>query len=546
LQRLAKLIMLPQTICRERKMRRRSFLRAAAGGAAAASLPRFSIAQPANARVLRFVPQANLTLLDPIFTTAAVTANHAWMVYDTLFGVNAAQQAKPQMAEGYTVSDDGRTWLIKLREGLKWHDGEPVRAQDCAPSLARWSARDTFGQSVAKAVDAWGAADDRTIRITLKKPFPLLIAALAAPNGNAFMMPERLASTDPFKAITEAVGSGPFRFLKDEFVAGSSAAWEKFDGYVPRQEPPEWTSGGKVANFQRIEWKIIPDAATASAALQSGEVDWYEQAQTDLVPLLRRNSDIVIAPSNPQGYIGGLRFNHLHPPFNDVRLRRAVLAAVNQEDYMRAVMGDDRSSWRICRSQYPCGTTYGTEVDLPVQKGDLETAKKMIKEAAYDGQKAVIINPTDFPTIGPLGDITYDMLKKIGINADLQSTDWGSVVQRRATKEPVEKGGWSVFHTWFTGGFILNPVVTAPFRGQGATAWFGWYGNPKIEQLTQEWLDAEDDDGRKKIAAAIQLENYAQVPTVTLGQFQIPTAYRKSLAGKLEATGPMFWNVRRA
>jgi peptide/nickel transport system substrate-binding protein len=545
LQRLAKLIMLPQTICRERKMRRRSFLRAAAGGAAAASLPRFSIAQPANARVLRFVPQANLTLLDPIFTTAAVTANHAWMVYDTLFGVNAAQQAKPQMAEGYTVSDDGRTWLIKLREGLKWHDGEPVRAQDCAPSLARWSARDTFGQSVAKAVDAWGAADDRTIRITLKKPFPLLIAALAAPNGNAFMMPERLASTDPFKAITEAVGSGPFRFLKDEFVAGSSAAWEKFDGYVPRQEPPEWTSGGKVANFQRIEWKIIPDAATASAALQSGEVDWYEQAQTDLVPLLRRNSDIIIAPSNPQGYIGGLRFNHLHPPFNDVRLRRAVLAAVNQEDYMRAVMGDDRSSWRICRSQYPCGTTYGTEVDLPVQKGDLETAKKMIKEAAYDGQKAVIINPTDFPTIGPLGDITYDMLKKIGINADLQSTDWGSVVQRRATKEPVEKGGWSVFHTWFTGGFILNPVVTAPFRGQGATAWFGWYGNPKIEQLTQEWLDAEDDDGRKKIAAAIQLENYAQVPTVTLGQFQIPTAYRKSLAGKLEATGPMFWNVRR-
>ncbi len=359
------------------------------------------------------------------------------------------------------------------------------------------------------------------------------------------MMPERLAKTDPFKAITEVVGSGPFRFLKDEFVAGSSAAWEKFDGYVPRQEPAEWTSGGKVANFQRIEWKIIPDAATASAALQNGEVDWYEQAQADLVPLLQRNSDIVVAPSNPQGYIGGMRFNHLHPPFNDVRLRRAVLVAVNQEDYMRAIMGDDRSAWRVCRSQYPCGTTYGTEVDLPVQKGDLETAKKMIQEAGYNGQKAVIINPTDFATIGPLGDITYDMFKKIGINAELQATDWGSVVQRRATKEPVEKGGWSVFHTWFTGGFILNPVVTAPFRGQGAIGWFGWYDNPKIEQMTQEWLDAKDEDGRKKIAAAIQLENYSQVPTITLGQFQIPTAYRKSLAGKLEYTGPLFWNVKR-
>lgn len=525
-------------------MDRRSFLRAGAAGVAAASLPRFAIAQPANTRVLRFVPQANLTVLDPIITTAAVTINHGWLTYDTLFGVNAAQQAKPQMAEGYTVSDDGRTYLIKLRDGLKWHDGEPVRAQDCAPSLARWAARDTFGQTLAKSVDTWGVADDKTIKITLKRPFPLLIDAIAI--QPSFMMPERLAKTDPFKAVTEVVGSGPFRFLKDQFVAGSSAVWEKFAGYMPRQEKPEWTSGGKVAYFDRIEWKIIPDASTASAALQNGEVDWYEQAQVDLVPLLRRNGDIVLAPSNPQGYIGGMRFNMLQPPFNDVRLRRAVLAAVNQKDYMRAIMGDDQSDWQVCKSQYPCGTMYGTQVNLPVQNGDIEAAKKMIKEASYNGQKAVIINPTDFPTIGPFGDITYDMFKKIGINAELADTDWGTVVQRRASKEPVDKGGWSVFHTWFTGAFILNPVVTAPFRAQGAAGWFGWYDNPKIEQMTQEWLDAKDDDARKKIAAAIQLENYSQVPTITLGQFQIPTAYRKSLTGKLEYSGPLFWNIRRA
>jgi peptide/nickel transport system substrate-binding protein len=542
-----KLDMLSSTTNRGRTMRRRSFLKAGMTGAVAASLPRFAIGQPANANVLRFVPQANLTLLDPIITTAAVTANHAWMVWDTLFGVNAAQQAKPQMAEGYTISDDGRTYLIRLRDGLKWHDGEPVRARDCAASLARWAMRDTFGQTIAKVVDAWGAADDRTIKVTLKQPFPLLIDAIAKPDAQiAFMMPERLAKTDPYQTITEIVGSGPFRFAKDEFVAGSSAAWEKFDGYMPRQETPDWTTGGKIANFQRIEWKIIPDAATASAALQSGEVDWYEQVQADLVPLLRRNGTIAIAASNPQGYIGGLRFNHLHPPFNDVRLRRAVLTAVNQEDYMGAITGNDPSAWQICRSQFPCGTTYGSPVDLPVQKGDLGSAKAMIKEAGYNGQKAVIINPTDFATIGPLGDITYDMFRKIGINAELAATDWGTVVQRRSSKEPVEKGGWSVFHTWFTGGFIINPVVTAPFRGQGANGWFGWYDNPKIEQMTQEWLDAKDADERKKIGGAIQQENYAQVPTVTLGQFQIPTAYRKSLQGRLECNAPLFWNVKRA
>ncbi|MGE0223163.1 MAG: ABC transporter substrate-binding protein, partial [Acetobacteraceae bacterium] len=446
-------------------MKRRSFIQGGAAGLAAATLPRFAIAQPANARVLRFVPQANLTVLDPIITTAAVTANHGWLVWDTLFAVNTAQQAKPQMAEGFTVSDDGRTYLIKLRDGLKFHDGAPVLARDCAASLARWSKRDTFGQTVAKVVDSWGTADDRTIKITLKRPFPLLIDAIAKSDAQiAFMMPERLAQTDPFKSITEIVGSGPYRFLMDEYNSGNSAAYQKYDGYVPRQEAPDWTSGGKVAKFERIEWKIIPDAATAAAALQAGEVDWYEQVQADLVPLLKGNKDIAMAPSNPHGYFGGLRFNHLHPPFNNVKLRRAVLTAVNQEDYMGAITGNDPSLWNICRSQYPCGSTYGTQVNMPVQRGDLDAARKLIKESGYSNEKVVLINPTDFATIGPMGDITYDMFKKLGINTELVATDWGSVVQRRASKEPVDKGGWSVFHTWFTGGFIMNPVVTAPFR----------------------------------------------------------------------------------
>lgn len=524
-------------------MKRRTLLGAGAAGVATAALPRVSIGQ-GTAQVLRFVPQANLTLLDPIITTAAVTANHAWMVYDVLFGVDSNLTPKPQMAEGYTVSEDGRTYLIKLRDGLKFHDGTPVRAQDCAPSLARWAVRDPFGQTLLPYVDAFGVQDDRTVKITLKKPFPLLIQAIA--QQNSFIMPERMAMTDPFKAISEHVGSGPFRFLPNEFVAGSSATYVKNEAYVPRQEAADWTSGGKVAHFQRVEWKIIPDAATAAAALQSGEVDWYEQVQSDLVPLLRRNPNIVFGPSNPQGYIGGMRFNHLHAPFNNVLLRRAIQVAVNQEDYMASIMGGDRSGWSICRSQFPCGTTYGTEVGLKdVQSGNLELARKMVRESGYNGEKAVIINPTDFHTIGPLGNITFDMLKKIGINAELVSTDWGSVVQRRGSKEPADKGGWSIFHTWFTGGFILNPIITPPYRGLGDKGWFGWYTNAKVEQLTQDWVEAKDDAARKSIAAAIQDENYSQVPTINLGQFQIPTAWRKNLTGKVVTTGPMFWNIRR-
>lgn len=524
-------------------MKRRTLLGAVA---TVAALPRFAIAQPASSRVLRFVPQSNLTLLDPIVTTAAVTANHAYMVFDTLFSMNTALEPKPQMAEGYTVSDDGRTYQIRLRDGLKWHDGEPVLARDCTASLARWAARDTFGQTVAKVVDSWSTVDDRTIKIILKQPFPLLIEALAKPDAQIpFMMPERLAKTDPFKSVTEMIGSGPFRFLKDEFVAGSSVAYAKNAGYSPRQEAPDWASGGKVVHFDRVEWKIIPDSSTAASALQAGEVDWYEQVQADLVPLLRRHPDILVAPSNPQGYIGGMRFNHLHPPFNDVRMRRAILTAVNQDDYMRAVTGNDPSLYQICRSQFPCGTTYGSPVSGLAPSGDLAAAKAMIKEA-YSGAKAVIINPTDFATIAPLGDITYDMFQKLGINTEMVAADWGTVVQRRASKEAVDKGGWSVFHTWFTGAFIINPVVSAPFRGLGANGWFGWYDNAKIEALTDEWLQAKDIDARKRIADAIQTENFTQVPTVTLGQFQIPTAHRKSMQGRVPCSGPLFWNLKRA
>jgi peptide/nickel transport system substrate-binding protein len=528
-------------------MKRRSLLQYGGAAAAASALPKVAIGQSTSATTLKFVPQANLTSLDPIWTTASVTENHAYAIYDTLFASNAKLEAKPQMAEGYTTSDDKRTVLIKLREGLKFHDGEPVRAQDCTASLARWAARDTLGQTVARFVDSWGVQDDRTIKVSLKSPFPLLIDALAKPAANEpFVMPERIAKTDPMQQIKEHVGSGPFRFVDNEFVPGSSAVYEKFDGYVPRQEAPDWATGAKVAHFKRIEWKIIPDASTASAALQNGEVDWWEQVQADLVPLLKRNKNITLGLANPTGYNGVLRFNHLNPPFNDVRIRRAVLMAANQDDYLSAVTGNDPSAYKICKALFPCGTPFGTEIGTPYMKGDLDAGKRMLAEAGYAGQKAVVINPTDFPSVAPFGDVTYDLLKKLGMNVELAATDWGTVVQRRTSREPVEKGGWSIFHTWWPSDSIVNPVLSAILRGQGDKGWFGWFKDDKIEELTNQFLTAPDEATRLKITDAIQLEAFEQVPTVPVGLFYIRSAYRADLKGMLESPAPFFWGVQRA
>ena len=289
----------------------------------------------------------------------------------------------------------------------------------------------------------------------------------------------------------------------------------------------------------------MPDAATASAALLSGEVDWWERVQPDLVPLLRRNKALTLGLVNPTGYLGVLRFNHLNPPFNDVRIRRAVLAAVKQDDYMRAVTGGDATGYKECKALFPCGTPFGTAMGESAMVGDLDTGKRLLKEAGYAGQKVVIINPTD-NVAGPFGEVTYDLLKKLGMNVDLQDSDWGTVMHRRHDRKPADAGGWSIFHTVWASDAIYTPMSSAILRGQGNKGYDGWFANDKIEQLSAAFATAKDQAARLAIADAIQQEAFAQVPTIPLGQFYIRSAYRADLKNMPEGQAPFFWSVRRA
>jgi peptide/nickel transport system substrate-binding protein len=332
-------------------MDRRSFLKTAAGAGAltatcALSTP--AISQRAAARTLRFVPQADLANFDPIWSTTYVVRNASVLVWDTLYGLDDKLVPQRQMVEAEEVAPDGLTWTFRLRPALKFHDGEPVLAKDAVASIRRWAARDVgMGQRIKAIENELTAIDDRTFRWVLKKPFPRMRLALGKLGTLCcFVMPARIAATDPFRQINEYVGSGPMRFLQNEWVPGARAVFEKFVGYVPRQEPASWLAGGRRMSVDRIEWTIIADPATAAAALQNGEVDWWEEPILDLVPLLRKNRNVMADIADPLGNIGYLRMNHLHPPFNDVRARRAILMALSQEDYMRTYVGDDNSLWK--------------------------------------------------------------------------------------------------------------------------------------------------------------------------------------------------------
>ena len=416
-----------------------------------------------------------------------------------------------------------------------------------SPACNAGASGNPYGQLLAAAVDSWKAADDRTLEIRLTRPFPLLLDAIAKPDATvAFMMPERLAQTDASKQITEMTGSGPYRFVASEYNSGSRAVYEKFAGYVPREGKPDWGAGGKAAHYQRVEWNIIPDPATAAAALQNGEVDWWEQPLPDLQPSLARHRDIALQIADSSGRLAMMRMNQLHPPFDNVKVRRAVLMAVQQDDYMRTAFGDDTALWTTCPSLFPRHTPYYSEEGLPLMKGDLKAAQAMLKASGYAGERVVVINPTDYPTIGALGQVTADMLKKLGMNVDFQETDWGTVVQRRASLEPVEKGGWSIFHTTGSAPAYSSPAVSPLVRGQGRTGWFGWWDSPKAEAMTQDWLAATDPAEQKRIALALNMLAMEEVATVPVGQFYLRTAFRRSITGVMPGLAPYPWTVRPA
>ena len=500
----------------------------------------------AQQKVLKFIPQADLRILDPIATTAYITRNHGYMVYDTLFATDAKFQVQPQMVDKWELSSDKRTYTFSLRDGLKFHDGQPVRSADCIASLARWAKRDPLGQKLAEAAESWSAVNDKTFRLKLKKPFALTLEALGRLSSNVpFIMPERIAKTDAFQNITEVIGSGPFKFVKEEWVPGNKVVYVKNTDYVPRKEPPSWAAGGKVVKVDRVEWIYIPDSATAAAALNAGEADWWEQLPPDLIPLLRKNKDVRVENIDPLGSIGIIRFNFLQPPFNSQKMREALLYAVNQNDYVLGIAGDEKNG-RTCYSFFTCGTPLSSEIGAEPLKGkrDFDRARKLIQESGYKGEKIVIISATDQPIVHSQSLLTAEMLRKLGLNVELQAGDWGTLITRRTSKEPVEKGGWSIFHTWWVGPDMLSPA-NMPMANLGEKSWFGWPADPKLEELRQAWFNTTDSASGKKAADAVQLEAFRFVPYITTAQFILPTAYRSNLSGMIIAPVTFLWNVEK-
>jgi len=521
---------------------RRSFL-AGTAAAAATSLAAPSVHAQKRGGTLRFVPHADLKILDPIWTTAYITRNHGYMIFDTLFALDANLKLQPQMVDKYTVSKDAMKYSFTLRDGLKFHDGAPVTAEDCVASIKRWGARDAVGRLLTASLSKMAPVDRKTFVIELETPFGLVLDALGKPSASpSFIMPARLAATDPNEQVKEVVGSGPFKFAKDEWQPGNRVVYLRNADYVPRKEKPSGAAGAKLPLVDRVEWRYIPDAATAGAALEAGEVDYWENVPLDFAPRLEKNANVSVFVTDPKGSQGILRPNHLHPPFNNKKARQALLLAVDQGHYLQAVIGNPKY-YKVCPGLFMCGgMPYESTAGAP--KPDLERARRLFKESGYDGRPVVVMDPADSPYAHAPALVTAEVLKSLGANVDLQAMDWSTMVARRAKKEPPAQGGWNVFHTWATSFDVMTPAVASVLSGAGDKAWFGWPTSEETEKLRTAFTRQPDPAKRKQIAEEVQRLAFDEVPFITWGQFVVPGAFRKNVQGVLQFGATLLWNIQ--
>jgi peptide/nickel transport system substrate-binding protein len=452
------------------------------GTVAAAAMLAFTGTAQAET-VLRMSLHSDLKIVDPIWTTALITAHHANMIYDTLFAQDEKQQLKPQMVDKYEVSADKLTWTFTLRDGLEWHDGKPVLAEDCVASLKRWSARDSMGQRIAAILSEYRVVDAKTFQIVLKEKFGPLLDALGRPSVVVpFMMPKKVAETDPFKQIDVYTGSGPFILKQDEWKPGEKMVFVKNTKYRPRAEPASGLAGGKVVGVDRVEWLSLPDVGTQVNALIAGEIDVIDALDFDHLPMMEKAQGVqILKRSVSNQYV--FRMNWRTPPFNDVRVRRAVAYALSQEEFLQASVGNP-AYYRTCKAMFTCGSPLESTAGMEgLLEGNAAKAKALLAEAKYDGTPIVIPQPTDLQSIRQLAPVAKAQLERAGFKVEVLPMDWQSMNARLEKKGPPSEGGWNAFGTGWSQMDILNPLTTAFLIATCDKARAGWPCDERLEEL---------------------------------------------------------------
>lgn len=506
--------------------------------AAGLALP-FLASRAEAAGTLNLVLESEVVILDPHATTAAITRTFATHVFDTLFAMDGQGMIKPQMVEAWEVSPDGLVWNFRLRPGLQFHDGAPVTSADVVASLERWAPRDSLGRMLWAAKSELVATDQRGFRLTLSRPFPLVLDVLGKPNAPLpVILPARLAAVPVETRIREIIGSGPFRFKAADWRPGNVMVLERFAEYVPRAEPSDFLAGGKRVHLDAINLRVMPDQATGATALMAGEIDYMQYLPFDLLPRLERARGVrMLGLGGIHQFQGSFRINHAAAPMDDPAIRRVLWRCADQASILTAIGVPAPFRAAACPSFFMCDTPLESRAGAEMAGFDPAEARRMLAATSYRGQ------PLTFLTVNgsisqTAAQVMIQNMQQAGFTVAEQVMDWGTLLARRARRD-----GWHMFAVYANGTDMFSPLTH--FYVSNTCADFpGWDCDRDQARLLGEFALAPDGDARRRIAAEIQAIAVRNVPSVMWGQFTIPAGYRDRVRDLPQAAYPMFWGAR--
>ncbi|PZW44765.1 peptide/nickel transport system substrate-binding protein [Humitalea rosea] len=498
-------------------------------------------------QTLRVSLNTELQVLDPIVTTINATRVFAYLVYDTLFAIDADGNYQPQMVDTYTISDDSLTYRFHLRDGLEWSDGKPVTAEDAVASIRRWAQREALGVQIMRVAESLNVIDARTFELKLREPYAYVLEALGKPGHTIpVMMPARLANLPASAAVPEVVGSGPFLFDQAGWRPGERATFRRNPRYHPRAEPASGLAGGKVVHFDRVDLISMPDQATRVAALQANEMDFLEIIPADFIAPMRRNRNITLAQPSGAGQIMAIiGLNHAQPPFNNPLVRRAAQAAVIQEEVVASIGLPPEMYLNSCESLYMCNTPSQSSAGAAIfQNAGTERARALLRESGYNNEPVVFLHSQSSALLNPMGLVIADQMKRAGFNVQLATSDYATVAQRRFNRGPVNEGGWSVVNIIWNGVDLVNPLAN-PGVAYNCADYSGWTCDERQTELITKLARARTAEERAKLADELQLAFHDNVNYILGGQFSAPAAYRAELQNVIEFPIAVFWNMSR-
>ena len=404
-----------------------------------------------------------------------------------------------------------------------------------------------MGQKLAEALQEYKVIDGKTFQLVLKTKFGPVLESLGKPSVVVpFMMPKRVAETDPFKQIDDYIGSGPFILKKDEWKPGEKTVFVKNTKYKPRSEPASGLAGGKVVRLDGVEWVWTSDPQTQINALLNGEIDMVEAVNYDSLPLLEKDKNIrLITGKASNQYV--FRMNWLTPPFNNQKVRQAVFVALNQEEFLQANIGDKRF-YRTCKAVFTCGSPLASTAGMDnVLNGNAAKAREMLKEAGYDGTPVVLLQPSDLDVIKQLPIVAKSQLEKAGFKVEVQSMDWTTMVNRLVTKKgPPSDGGWNGFGTSWVQVDILDPLMTPYLAANCDKARAGWPCDEGIEKLRDRYIQASTLEEKKVVVDEVLKRMTEVVTHIPLGEWYVVSAVRANI-GTREVPPPVtsLWGVTK-